>query len=269
MSSEDQGKWYEKPNIRKQGTEPCLLYMNESVRLFSFIFVINDNAIFSATADSEEHFSSRYDPEQLSVILFIFKGLQDLYDNANTLLSFKDHQPLMAKLILCRIVDNFLVYMKDLLALIFRTKPETLKSGEQERVDFILQYSTMEDFIFALAEKRVEKLSYKVMRELSDYFKKDLGLELFKSYKDFESAVRLIELRNIIVHNRGIVSNTFKKRLPDYPASVGESIKFDPGTVVDDAVFLSKSVDNIDIRAIDKFSLPCVSLIKEPKQAVS
>jgi hypothetical protein len=109
---------------------------------------------------------------------------------------------LILQTMLCRNVDNFLTYLSQLLSLIFRTKPETLRSNEQIKVDFALQYSTMDDLVDAIAEKKVTDLSYAGMRQLSDYLRDRLGLELFTDEPALERAIFLIEVRNLIVHNR-------------------------------------------------------------------
>ena len=70
------------------------------------------------------------------------------------------YKSLIGEIVLCRFVDSFLKYLIDLLALVFKNKPETMKSGQQETLEFILQFSTMEELIAAIAEKRVEEVSF-------------------------------------------------------------------------------------------------------------
>jgi hypothetical protein len=69
------------------------------------------------------------------------------------LFSLTSHESVLAQMIFCRFTEAYLNYLTDLLALMFQARPELLRSGEQERLDFILQYSSMEDLIRALAEK--------------------------------------------------------------------------------------------------------------------
>src|SRR5262249_46896772 len=49
-------------------------------------------------------------------------------------------QRLLKELVLTKLADNYLNFLIDMLALVLRTKPEILRSGDQERVDFILQF---------------------------------------------------------------------------------------------------------------------------------
>ena len=155
-----------------------------------------------------------------------------------------------------RAVDNFLTYLAELLALIFRTRPETLKSSETVRLDELLQHSSMEDLINFLAENRMEKLSYQGMRELCSYLDEKLGLKLFDSNDDLQRAVFLVEVRNIIVHNRGVVNRIFKSRVPWFEAEMGESINLKFDDVFSHLAFLAKSLRQVDQRASEKFALP-------------
>src|SRR5260221_6988835 len=110
------------------------------------------------------------------------------------------------EMMLVRGADNFLTYVSELLALVFTSRPETLKSGETVRLDEILQHSTMDDLVKRLAERRVERLSYQGMRDLQKDLSEKLSFELFPSPESLVRAVRVIEIRNLLVHNRGIVN---------------------------------------------------------------
>jgi hypothetical protein len=166
------------------------------------------------------------------------------------------HFQLLLQMTLCRAVDNYLTYISELMALIFQTRPETLRSSETVRLDMILQHETMDDLISSLAEKRVNELSYQGMRNLSAYLSKRLGFRLFDRNDDLEHAVRLIEFRNVIVHNRGIANRVFLSRLPGLDMRLGETIELDPDTMHNAIVFLAQSAFDIDTRAAIKFDLP-------------
>ena len=140
-------------------------------------------------------------------------------EGIGTVKKYNQYRQLLREVFICRQVDNFLTYISEFLALIFRARPQTLRSNETERLDFILAYSSMDDLINSLAEKRVEALSYGGMSDLVKYMRDRLGFELFEDGEREERAVQLIEVRNIIVHNRGIASRTFLRRMPDFPAN--------------------------------------------------
>jgi hypothetical protein len=166
------------------------------------------------------------------------------------------HDPLLQELILTRTVDNFLCFISDLLALIYKAKPEMLRSSEQERVDFVLQFSDMDQFRAAVAEKRVERLSYLGLKELAEYIDSHMSFQLFESPEFLNKAAVLVEMRNICVHSRGRVSSISARRFPELKAQLGKRIDLSYESVTSNRKFLENCVFDIDVRATNKFSLP-------------
>jgi len=169
------------------------------------------------------------------------------------------HWRVIGEALFVRSVDNFLRYLADLLSLIFVTMPETLRSNEQVSLDFILQHSTLDDLVGGLASQKVEKLSRGGTGALFKYFRDSLGFELTFDKAHVTRIVELVEIRNILVHNRGVISTLFKRRLPGYPAEVGQRVRIerDYAGVVRKA--LLEAVFDIDKRAIEKWGLPVAS----------
>ena len=167
------------------------------------------------------------------------------------------------EMLLVRATDNFLTYIAELLALVFTTRPETLKSNEMVRLEEILQHSTMEDLVQYLAERRVERLSYQGMKDLQKDLADRLGFELFLSDESLSRAIRIIEVRNLIVHNRGIVNRLFQTRTGDSTVAIGSPVKINlRNTMIEDLDFLAKSVVEMDERAAVKFGLHRSRLLK-------
>ncbi len=166
-----------------------------------------------------------------------------------------DHYlPMMSELILTRSVDILLTYVARLMALIFTTKPETLRSKSQVEVEYILSFDSREEMLTALADDEVNRLAYLGMRQLAENLEKKLGLPLFPQKTDLGHAIDVIEARNLIVHNAGIVNRTYLKRQPHSTQQLGEQIKIASPTEA--PAFLAHAVVDIDARAIAKFGLP-------------
>ena len=173
------------------------------------------------------------------------------------------HRQLVYELVTTRFVDNFLSYVTELLELVFHSRPETLRSNEQERLDYILQFESIDTLRRSLAEKRVERLAFMGMRELNDYLKDRLGFVLLEG-QNLERAVRLVEVRNIIVHNRAVVSKLSAKRIPALEPFVGKRLQFTDKEMWDNRLFLRHSALDIDVRAAKKFTLPVTELPAHP-----
>lgn len=154
------------------------------------------------------------------------------------------------------IVDNFLTYMAELLSLIFRTKPEALRSGQMMEVKDILQYQTMTELVDAIADRRVNQLAYRGLKELHEEASRTLGFPLFENAKDLRRAVVIVEVRNLIVHKRSVVDSHFVSKLGCSDLGVGEVIQVDAELTDAARRFLGRAVTQIDQRAAEKFGLP-------------
>jgi hypothetical protein len=186
-----------------------------------------------------------------------YREALDKIEKRGAFRAFRDvHRALLFEMMICRGVDNFLSYITQLLALIFRTRPETLRSSETVRLDAVLKHSTMADLVHELAERRVNQLSYQGMRDLAAYVSDRLGFVMFVDADKLNNAFRIIESRNLIVHNRGIVNELYLSRVGSSPAPLGVPIPMDPNRVLDDLEFLEAAVRDIDARAAAKFGLP-------------
>jgi hypothetical protein len=162
---------------------------------------------------------------------------------------------LMTEMTLCRAVDNYLVYLTDLLSLIFRSRPESLRSGEEVSLDFVLAHATRSNLIKALVDRKVNQLSFYGMRALSQYLSKKLGFALFPKEADLDRAILLVEMRNLIVHGRGIVNETFVQRVVRSSFPRGTRLKFSINDVTTHIGFLNLSVADIERRAHEKFGV--------------
>jgi hypothetical protein len=203
-------------------TECCSRFFKEREELLDFIGFIVGSATrteevgrvlsetllnVADTAEDREHYE------------------RSLEEGLGVLKKLGTHGQLILQTMLNRAVDNYLTYISELMALSFRTRPETLRSSETVRLDTVLKHDTMDDLISDLADKRVNQLSHQGMSHLAAYLSDKLGFDLFEWQEDLQRAVLAIEVRNLIVHNRAVVNAHFLSRLPDYPASAGEVIK--------------------------------------------
>jgi hypothetical protein len=176
------------------------------------------------------------------------------------------HNSLLLELVLTRTVDNFLCFLTDLLALIYKAKPEMLRSSENEKLDFVLQFPDMDQLRSAIAEKRVERLSYLGLRELSEYIDSQMAFKLFEADDDLHRAALIVELRNLCVHARGVVGNTSTNRFPEMKAQLGKRIELSTSKVTGYRKFLEDCVFDIDLRATSKFFLPSRALPAPPPE---
>jgi len=178
----------------------------------------------------------------------------------NSLKLLSDSQRMLAEMVFTRLVDYFLVYITELLALIYKARPETLRSREQLPLDFILQHDSMDDLRSAIIERQVEKVAFLGSEKLFEYCEEHLKLPLFDTKEDTRLAIQLVELRNIVVHNHGLVSGIFRRRVPDYPVPVGGEVRLSLEEVRGYAERLYRWQEGIDERATAKYNLEAISV---------
>lgn len=160
---------------------------------------------------------------------------------------------LLRETVFTRSVDSFLSYLADLLATVFKTRPEALRSSETVEVAYVLAHDSIDAFIETLAEDRVEALSQAGFAKLRDHFVKQLKFDPFADVEPDEVA-RAITYRNVYVHNRGIVNRTFLKRVSDPDRfTLGEYLALRPEEIM--TPHLDRAVVSIDARAATKWGV--------------
>jgi hypothetical protein len=162
---------------------------------------------------------------------------------------------LITEMTLCRAVDSYLTYLTDLLWLVFRARPESLRSAQQVRLDFVLAHAPRVGLLKAIIDREVNRLSYQGMRDLAEFLSTKLGFDLFQDHDAMERAILVIEVRNIIVHARGTINDTFVQRVPKSPVSRGKRIRLSISEVEAHIRFLTNAVADTECRAHEKFGI--------------
>ena len=162
------------------------------------------------------------------------------------------------QVLLTRDIDAFQRYLTKMLSRIYTERPETLKTSEKVEVREVLKFKNMEDFVSNIAEKRVLALSYKGMREILEFLEKTHGLKIDCNDSKLATATELIEVRNIVVHNAGLVNDLFLKRTKRSDLISGQlfplSMQYFIGTQQD----LRDVAESIDNAILNHFNLvPC------------
>jgi dihydrofolate reductase len=213
---------------------------------------------------AERLFGTRYDEfrdESLDYIQSLGPKFKETFKQIiskkadRLILSGKTYESLLSQMAYSRSIDNFLLYLKNILAEVIDSKPQLLKSGETERLDFVLQFDDINELRRALAKKKVENLFYGGFSEICKFYQSRLGIDLVKSQEDLNRLTMMTKIRNLIAHNAGKVNLEFKKEFPSYPIDVGESVRFSYREILDENALILKSVEFIDDRITKKFGL--------------
>ena len=151
-------------------------------------------------------------------------------------------------------MDNYFIYISEVLAQVYRKRPEMLKSEEKVTFEFILEHDTMDDLIGELVEIKINKMS-SALHELREFVLKNLKIDLFCDDDTFYQAHVYNELRNLIVHKRGIVDRRFARKIPHYEVAIGDLIEtdFHNNDALAALPFLLEAVNGFDAKIISKY----------------
>lgn len=167
----------------------------------------------------------------------------------------EEHIALMCELIACRSVDNFLIYLSELLALVLKVHPGVLDlSKVQIDLAFVLSQPDVQAVRNMYMEKKVREMSYWSLKDLSGYLKDKFKFKLFYDDGERNSATNLIEERNLLVHNQGIVDKIFKDKAPTHSANIGDRIRYSPKRLMDSVRLIEQLAVSIDQRAVTQWS---------------
>lgn len=146
-----------------------------------------------------------------------------------------------------RFVDNFEVYLVDILREVLRQKPEILRSRQQTvTLEYVLQFPSIDNLVQDIIEGKVNSLSYKGFSELEQWYA-EKGIPLVVNTEDRQVIVELIATRNIIVHNRGRIDERYLRTVPASTYKSGELRELE----VDD-LFKALSILNTIVSATDQ-----------------
>jgi hypothetical protein len=154
-----------------------------------------------------------------------------------------------------RDVDHFEIYLTQILYRIFRERPETLRTSDQLKYADILECSNMDDLLHLLAEKKTIGLAYSGYVGIRQFLEKSLGLPLSRNSKMEHVITEAIEVRNIIVHNKGLVNRSFQQRTGRTDLPIGILFPLDASYCNRANVYLIDLAEEIDAAVCAHFSI--------------
>lgn len=171
----------------------------------------------------------------------------------------KQREQFLLEVILVRHVENYLNYLSGLLFEIFTQRPETLRSRESIRLDVALSHGSMEDLIRAVAQNRVDSLSYQSFENLVSYFSEHFGLALFRG-APAALVAEAVETRNISVHNRCIINERYAKRTGTPESLIGSRPELSIEEIAPLVDVLANGVSSLDAEARKRLKLRATRL---------
>jgi hypothetical protein len=239
------------PRLPQKMTEPAEGYFLASLQIFGlFNFVVNtvisgDYMTYIAKkALAGEEIEKEIDPAILA----------SKEPGPRTFQLRKYRQELL-QAIFSRIVDNFEVYLVDILREVLKQKPEILRSRQQNiTLEYLLQFQKIEDLIQDIIERKVNSLSYKGFLDIKQWYE-EKGIPLIVDKEHSQGVVEIIAMRNIIVHNRGRVDEKYLRAIPTSSIKIGELRELSVDYLFSTLSILNTIVSETDHEIAQKFDL--------------
>lgn len=146
----------------------------------------------------------------------------------------------------CRHVDDFQTFLEHILRDIAQFEPSILDNVP-------IKKSVRELPIDELTSLKLRRLSYLSIREIREVV--DPYFVLFPDTSTFHNIERIFALRNLYVHNYGIVDQHFLSRFRDSNFTEGQPVKFDHAFYLAHVQVLLAACTDIQIRAQQTFNI--------------
>lgn len=138
----------------------------------------------------------------------------DVDDSSNTAqATMKTFRRILSQNLVNNSVNAFQRYLSQLIQECIRKNPAILTSNEQVTVKEIVGLTRMRDVVELLVERKINRLSYEGIFGFETYLSERRGLSLFETENERVLAREMIELRNINVHNGGVINPLFVNKL--------------------------------------------------------
>jgi len=208
--------------ILSEGTKSFKAFSEETLNLEFFLLYILLNESNNENIIEKKDFLKK---------LYENHGDEKLVDflqseKSDVIFKAKSYEKYFGQMAYTRMADNVLSYFKDILVEIIKSKPQILKSSEKESLDYIFSFSSMEELIEDITERNIEKLFYNSVKDIKKFFIERLGINLFVNNVVEKNFEQFIKQRNLIVHNRGIISRDFSKTFSN------EYVKYEVGNTL-------------------------------------
>lgn len=167
---------------------------------------------------------------------------------------------------LTRAVDNFQIYLTQIIRAVLIKCPAILSARKQElSLGHILGFDSIASLVMDIVESKINSLSFEGFGTIEEWCK-DRGIPLLVPEGERGRVIEIIALRNLIIHNRAVVDSKYLKAAQKTDQTVG-SRRLLTGSEFFAALDLLRRIVLISDSAISgKFELPLVAIQDELKE---
>lgn len=156
------------------------------------------------------------------------------------------------------IVNAFQRYFSAIINLVAIKRPEVISSSQSIKIEDILRFKKFKDLAAFIIDRKINELSYGGLADMEKYFNDRLGVRMFSDDSQREMLRLFVEVRNINVHNGGIVNDIFISRVGNvngFTYAKGDSFHIDFEALVTLSENAMRVAMQIDAIVATKFRL--------------
>lgn len=160
---------------------------------------------------------------------------------------------IMGKILFSSFVDNFEVFLGDLLYEISLAKPETMKSNQTITVEEVLNCADIEEFVKFIAKKKISKFQKGSVKEFIKENPPIAGLNILTA--SVQTAIeKILQIRHLYTHRNGIIDEKFLLYFPE-SLTLGTEYLLSVDKMLDYLQYLVDIVQLLDHAAMLKFQM--------------
>lgn len=160
---------------------------------------------------------------------------------------------ILSKILFSSAVDNFELYLSQLLYEIYLAKPQTLKSKQEVTVEEVLRCSDMDEFIQYIANEKISKLQ---KGSVKGFISDNKQISSFKviSNDEVREIEKILQIRHLYTHKNGIIDEKF---LTMYSGEfdLKEEHLLSIKEYLDKIRYLFEVIKKLDLKAIQTYNL--------------
>ena len=149
-------------------------------------------------------------------------------------------------------VDNFNCYLSEIIILILNVDPRPIY-GKKIDAKLAFSISDIQSLRQEFIDMKVLELGYQKIDELSDFLLKNFEISALSNRLTSLRLNRIVQVRNIISHNRGVANRLFMERSASKTDHIGTHVK--AGHAIRAASYLETLIEKIDREAVSKFEI--------------
>lgn len=176
-----------------------------------------------------------------------------LYPNGLNIPTDSYEGKILTRILFASVVDNFEIYLSDVLYEIWLANPNSLKGPATVTLEQVLNCADIEDFIKFYAKDKISKMKKGSVKTFIKDNKLISDLNIFTP-AHIDEVESILQIRHLYAHSNGIIDEHFLKSYRG-ALTVGNDYLLSTGDILEKLDYLSEIIDQTDSAAITKYNL--------------